>query len=1060
MPAARPFTGQEYLESLRDGREVWIYGERVEDVTVHPAFRNSARTIARLYDALHDPAHRAVLTTPTDTPDGTFTHPFFRAPATVADLRAAREAVTAWQRMTYGWMGRTPDYKASFLATLGADPDLYGPFADNALAWYRHAQDRMPFLGHALTGPPTGRHESAERAAEVCVRVEDETDAGIVVSGAKGVATGSALCHHVFIGHGGPPLTDPAQATTFIAAMDTPGLRFICRASYERQAALAGSPFDYPLSSRFDENDAVAVFDRALIPWSDVRTTPEPSSASSWAALTGCPSLPSDPPPSGNGRRPAGPAGSPGRIRRGPPRSTAGRSRRSTRGRRARRGAAPPPACSGTGGARSGSPDRRRRRGRPAGPQVAGGQHLSAEEVLVLRVRAGQRHALVVGREDAAQVHAEHRSAQHGEDQRLERGEDDREQDRDHGVVQRDEGTFEDRVTNRPAGEGQTGGDQQAECLEGEQREEQLGLVPGREPPQPPGPERLFGGPGEEDGVGGRVVALAVRVCVVPVVVVDPPAVAHPDDEVAQQDARQVGRPPAGEHRTVRDVVAEQRQLAEHQGEQGREGQLPPAGAEHGEPGQERRQRGEQRHAPAGVVQRPPAQQAGGRDPAVQLGEVAVPGGAGGRGALNGHPTLPVSGRSGRSWRSRRGLGPGPQRPVPEPPLSRNRSVSSAQMAGSGGKLLPPSVTGPKVGRVFGIRSGRLPPGWTALTSADPFSTLSGMSLIRAACLQGYPELVAELGSDHAELLRPVGIAPGQVGRAEVYLRYRDVAVALESAARATGAADFGRRLALRQGLEILGPIAAAARTAPTVGEAYASIHRYLSVYSPALAVSVEAGPAERYARFEYRTVGARLPQQRQAVELALGVALRLSRLVVGEDFTAVSAHVPHRALTDAAEYDAYFGCPTLFEQPFAGFRLRRGDLERQVSSDSAVHEIVHRYLDAICPTDDGTVATPVRALIRRLLPTGGLGLDLVAAQLATHPRTLQRRLTAEGASFADLVDEARRDEAERLLRDTRMPMGQVARSLGHTAQSILSRSSRRWFGMTATEFRAALQAD
>ena len=63
----RPFTGAEFLESLRDDREVYIYGERVADVTQHPAFRNTARSIARLYDALHDPKTKPVLTTATDT---------------------------------------------------------------------------------------------------------------------------------------------------------------------------------------------------------------------------------------------------------------------------------------------------------------------------------------------------------------------------------------------------------------------------------------------------------------------------------------------------------------------------------------------------------------------------------------------------------------------------------------------------------------------------------------------------------------------------------------------------------------------------------------------------------------------------------------------------------------------------------------------------------------------------------------------------------------------------------------------------------------------------------
>src|SRR3989337_1356612 len=138
-----PMTGRQYLESLRDGREVYIYGERVADVTTHPAFRNAARTIARLYDALHDPKTRDVLTSPTDTGSGGYTHKFFRVAHSREDLLAQREAIAHWARMTYGWMGRTPDYKASLMNTLGAHSDFYGKFADNAKAWYRRSQNNV-----------------------------------------------------------------------------------------------------------------------------------------------------------------------------------------------------------------------------------------------------------------------------------------------------------------------------------------------------------------------------------------------------------------------------------------------------------------------------------------------------------------------------------------------------------------------------------------------------------------------------------------------------------------------------------------------------------------------------------------------------------------------------------------------------------------------------------------------------------------------------------------------------------------------------------------------------
>src|SRR5437660_9545510 len=98
----RPFTGGEYLESLRDGREIWIYGQRVKDVTTHPAFRNTARMIARLYDALHDPVRQPIITTETDTGSGGFTHRFFKGSHNADELVAARDAIAEWARVSYG----------------------------------------------------------------------------------------------------------------------------------------------------------------------------------------------------------------------------------------------------------------------------------------------------------------------------------------------------------------------------------------------------------------------------------------------------------------------------------------------------------------------------------------------------------------------------------------------------------------------------------------------------------------------------------------------------------------------------------------------------------------------------------------------------------------------------------------------------------------------------------------------------------------------------------------------------------------------------------------------
>jgi 4-hydroxyphenylacetate 3-monooxygenase len=264
----RPMNGAEYLESLKDGRQIWIHGKKVDDVTTHPAFRNSARMIARLYDALHDPETKDVLTTETDTGSGGYTHPFFKAPRSAADLVAGRDAIAAWQRITYGWMGRSPDYKAAFLATYGPNADYYAPYQENAKRWYKESQERVYFMNHTLVNPPVDRSKEIHEVPDVFIHAVKESDEGVVVRGAKMVATGSALSNYNFVSyHGNLPIKKEEFALSFFAPMDHPNVKLLCRPSYEYMAAAVGSPFDYPLSSRFDENDAVLMFDDALIPW-------------------------------------------------------------------------------------------------------------------------------------------------------------------------------------------------------------------------------------------------------------------------------------------------------------------------------------------------------------------------------------------------------------------------------------------------------------------------------------------------------------------------------------------------------------------------------------------------------------------------------------------------------------------------------------------------------------------------------------------------------------------------------------------------------------------------
>ena len=287
-PDVIPMTGDEYLESLRGDREIYIYGERVEDVTTHPAFRNASRMVARLYDALHDPATKDVLTCPTDTGNGGFTHKFFRVGRSSEDIVGDRDAIAAWARMNYGWMGRSPDYKASFTGTLGANHAFYGDYSENAKSWYKKAQERVLYLNHAIVNPPIDRAASPEDVRDIMVHCEKETDAGIIISGAKVVATNSALTNANFIGfYGATPLAAEDMAIFAMVPMNAPGLKLICRNSYEYSAGVMGSPYDYPLSSRLDENDSILIFDKVLIPWEDVLIYRDVQAANDFYARSG-----------------------------------------------------------------------------------------------------------------------------------------------------------------------------------------------------------------------------------------------------------------------------------------------------------------------------------------------------------------------------------------------------------------------------------------------------------------------------------------------------------------------------------------------------------------------------------------------------------------------------------------------------------------------------------------------------------------------------------------------------------------------------------------------------
>lgn len=267
-----PPTGADYLESLRDGRVFYFDGKRVDDVTTHPAFTNAAHSVARMYDALHDPDKRDTLTFVTER--GTRSHAFYKMPTSTQDLFQAQGAIAEWARMSYGSLSRGPDYKAALVAGLAMDADFYGEFAGNVRRWYEKVTDNVMFVNLSLLNPIGDRLKPLNEQRDTYMHVVKERDDGIVVRGARMISTGAAFSQVTYVSQylpaSGLGVDEKDFALGFFVPFNAPGVKLIGRYSYEALAKKIGTPFDYPLSSRFDESDYSIVLDDVFIPWEDV----------------------------------------------------------------------------------------------------------------------------------------------------------------------------------------------------------------------------------------------------------------------------------------------------------------------------------------------------------------------------------------------------------------------------------------------------------------------------------------------------------------------------------------------------------------------------------------------------------------------------------------------------------------------------------------------------------------------------------------------------------------------------------------------------------------------
>ncbi len=272
--AAAMRTGAQFLAAIGDdGRRVYCDGELVRDVTAHPFFRGAAESIARLYDVAADPGNRELMTFPSPS-TGAPVLRCYHVPKTIGDLAARRGMSRRWADESFGLMGRTPDHVAGFLAGYAAKPSVFAEagrqYAENIAAYHEYARDNHLFLSYAIVPPQIDRSKPAHQQSDPALYagVVAERDGGVILKGAQQLGTGSVYCDAIYVSCIHPLAPgDENYAFAVTVPANAPGVKIYTRRPY---ASGATSDFDYPLSSRFDETDALIVLDDVFVPWEHV----------------------------------------------------------------------------------------------------------------------------------------------------------------------------------------------------------------------------------------------------------------------------------------------------------------------------------------------------------------------------------------------------------------------------------------------------------------------------------------------------------------------------------------------------------------------------------------------------------------------------------------------------------------------------------------------------------------------------------------------------------------------------------------------------------------------
>jgi len=325
---------------------------------------------------------------------------------------------------------------------------------------------------------------------------------------------------------------------------------------------------------------------------------------------------------------------------------------------------------------------------------------------------------------------------------------------------------------------------------------------------------------------------------------------------------------------------------------------------------------------------------------------------------------------------------------------------------------------------------------------------------VRWASLVGFPELCRELDLDPAQLLAAVGLRLEEPLDQDRWIPGPAVALALERAAAASGCDDFGARMIRWRRFSNLGPISLVLREEPDLRSALDLLIRYQRAYNGA--IDMRLGETQDLATVEVRVDYGRPVPVRQPLDLTAGALMLTIRGLVSAAWEPQVVCFSHPPPPDLTAFHAVFGPVLRFDHEFTGVVFPARDLATAtVTADPGFRPYAQQLLQSLPAPRAATLADEVGSLIEFLLPLGSCSMARVSRSLGVQPRTLHRRLSAEGKSFSAIVQATRTGLATHYLANERYSLTEISGLLGFATPSAFSTWFRQHFDASATDWRA-----